>query len=101
MKILEITASMVQTLKIRTDAGMYACRDALYLTNGDLDLAAEVLQRQGSLVYYGVTGFDPTWIKAVMLRFNVDKDQALECLLSCGWSVKKIFSYFKEPFPMC
>jgi elongation factor Ts len=44
---MSITASMVKELRERTGAGMMECKKALVETNGDLDLAAEVLRKSG------------------------------------------------------
>jgi len=42
-----ITADMVRQLRERTGAGMMECKKALVETTGDLDLAAELMRKQG------------------------------------------------------
>ena len=43
----EITASLVKELRERTGAGMMECKKALTENNGDIDVAAEWLRKQG------------------------------------------------------
>lgn len=43
----EITASLVKTLREKTDAAMMDCKRALVETNGDIDAAIEVLRKSG------------------------------------------------------
>ena len=43
----EVSASMVKSLRDRTDAGMMACRDALRETAGDEEKAIEIIQKKG------------------------------------------------------
>ena len=44
---MEITASLVKELRERTGAGMMECKKALTENNGDIDVAAEWLRKQG------------------------------------------------------
>jgi elongation factor Ts len=43
----EITASLVKELRERTGAGMMECKKALTENNGDIDVSAEWLRKQG------------------------------------------------------
>ena len=44
---MEITASLVKDLRERTGAGMMECKKALTANNGDIDVSAEWLRKQG------------------------------------------------------
>ncbi|MCY7313643.1 MAG: translation elongation factor Ts [Pseudoxanthomonas sp.] len=44
---MEITASLVKELRERTGAGMMECKKALSENNGDIDVSAEWLRKQG------------------------------------------------------
>ena len=44
---MEITASMVKTLREKTGAGMMDCKKALAETEGDMDRAIDVLREKG------------------------------------------------------
>src|SRR5689334_7915822 len=44
---MNITAESVKQLRERTGAGMMECKKALVETNGDLDVAAELMRKQG------------------------------------------------------
>mgnify|MGYP002661891347 CR=1 FL=1 len=44
---MEITASLVKELRERTGAGMMECKKALTENNGDIDVSAEWLRKQG------------------------------------------------------
>lgn len=44
---MEITASMVKTLREKTGAGMMDCKKALQETNGDMDKAIDLLREKG------------------------------------------------------
>ena len=44
---MEITASLVKELRERTGAGMMECKKALTANNGDIDVSAEWLRKQG------------------------------------------------------
>jgi elongation factor Ts len=44
---MNITADAVRQLRERTGAGMMECKKALVETNGDLDVAAELMRKQG------------------------------------------------------
>lgn len=43
----EITASLVQSLRIKTGVGMMDCKKALTEANGDLELACDLLRKKG------------------------------------------------------
>jgi elongation factor Ts len=47
---LEITAELVKTLRIKTDAGMMDCKKALKETGGDLEAAVAYLRQKGLAV---------------------------------------------------
>jgi elongation factor Ts len=44
-----VAAETVRQLRERTSAGMMECKNALVATNGDLDAAAELLRKQGTI----------------------------------------------------
>ncbi len=44
---MSVTAEAVRQLRERTGAGMMECKKALVETNGDLDVAAELMRKQG------------------------------------------------------
>jgi elongation factor Ts len=44
---MAVTAEAVKALRERTGAGMMECKKALVETNGDLDVAAELMRKQG------------------------------------------------------
>ncbi len=44
---MSVTAEAVRQLRDRTGAGMMECKKALVETNGDLDVAAELMRKQG------------------------------------------------------
>jgi elongation factor Ts len=44
---MSVTAEAVRQLRDRTGAGMMECKRALVETNGDLDVAAELMRKQG------------------------------------------------------
>ncbi|MFB3924967.1 MAG: translation elongation factor Ts [Syntrophales bacterium] len=44
---MEITASMVKELRIKTGAGMMDCKEALQASNGDYEKAVEYLRKKG------------------------------------------------------
>jgi elongation factor Ts len=44
---MSVTADAVRQLRERTGAGMMECKKALVETNGDLDVAAELMRKQG------------------------------------------------------
>jgi elongation factor Ts len=46
----EISASMVRELREKSGAGMMQCKKALTETNGDLELAFDVLRKQGAAI---------------------------------------------------
>ncbi len=43
-----VTADLVRQLRERTGSGMMECKKALVETDGDLDVAAELMRKQGS-----------------------------------------------------
>jgi elongation factor Ts len=45
-----IDLSIIKQLRLRTDASVSACKDALEKTNGDMDKAAEILRAEGSRI---------------------------------------------------
>lgn len=47
---MQITASMVNTLREKTGVGMMQCKKALTETNGDVDAAVDLLRKQGAAV---------------------------------------------------
>lgn len=47
---MEITAEMVKTLRVKTDAGMMDCKKALKETGGDLEAAVAYLRQKGLAV---------------------------------------------------
>ena len=44
---MEITAGLVKELRERTGAGMMECKKALSQNDGDIDISAEWLRKQG------------------------------------------------------
>lgn len=46
-KIMQITASMVKELRDRTGAGMMECKKVLTKSNGDMDVAIELMRKSG------------------------------------------------------
>jgi len=44
---LDITASMVKELRVKTNAGMMGCKEALAASDGDLERAVEYLRKKG------------------------------------------------------
>lgn len=88
----------IQEIRHSTEVGMLDAKKAYLLADRNVDRAIDILRRQGSTVNYNQKGFDPIWINAVTLKFKVSRDEALDCLLKCGFNIRKIFDYFKEPF---
>ncbi|MBM3211285.1 translation elongation factor Ts, partial [Candidatus Poribacteria bacterium] len=47
---MEITATMVKDLRMKTGAGVLACKEALAANNGDMEKAIQYLREKGASV---------------------------------------------------
>ena len=83
--LMSVTAEAVRQLRERTGAGMMECKKALVETNGDLDVAAELMRKQGlakadkkaaRIAAEGVvaSAVPPTGITAVLVEVNCETD---------------------------
>ena len=79
----EITASLVKELRERTGAGMMECKKALTENNGDIDVSAEWLRKQGlakadkkagRVAAEGRIAFAQAGGKAVLVEINSETD---------------------------
>ena len=79
----EITATLVKELRERTGAGMMECKKALTENNGDIDVAAEWLRKQGlakadkkagRVAAEGRIAFAQDGGKAVLVEINSETD---------------------------
>jgi elongation factor Ts len=84
-RTLEITAELVKTLRLKTDAGMMDCKKALKETDGDLEKAVAYLRQKGLAVAHKradrVTSegavwahVDPDYHAGVLLEVNCETD---------------------------
>lgn len=80
---MEVTASMVKDLRLKTGAGMMDCKKALAETNGDMDAAADWLREKGiaksakkeaRIAAEGLANIYISGNKAVVLEVNSETD---------------------------
>ena len=80
---MEITASLVKELRERTGAGMMECKKALTENNGDIDVSAEWLRKQGlakadkkagRIAAEGRIAMAQSGHKAVLVEINSETD---------------------------